>query len=66
MKVSKIKWNNSAPISIDRSEVAVDTAHEQHATSPTTLSVGAQRGDNPHELSVDGDLESAIESHVPR
>jgi hypothetical protein len=61
-KVSKIQWNNSAPISIDRSEVAMDTTH---STSLATHSVSAQLDDNPANpqgLGVDGDLESNIES----
>jgi len=63
-KFSKMKWNNPAPISLNRMEVAVDTTHEQYPTSRTTLSVGAQQGDNSHELSVGSDLpeECAIET----
>jgi hypothetical protein len=58
-KVSKMKWSNPAPISLDRIEVAVDTAYERYPTSRTTLSVDAQHGDKPHELIVGSDLECA-------
>ena len=50
--VSKIRWDNPAPISLNQIEVAVDTAYEQYPTSRTALSVGAQQSDKPHELSV--------------
>ena len=65
-KVSKMKWNNPAPISLNRIEVAVDTACEQYPASQTTLSAGAQQGDKPHELSVIGDLpaECALETGI--
>jgi hypothetical protein len=65
-KASKMKWNNPAPISLNRIEVAVDTAHEQYPTSRTTLSVGSQQGDKPHELSVGSDLEGTIETGVAK
>jgi hypothetical protein len=56
-KISKMKWKNTpAPLSLNRIEVAVDTAHEQHPTSRTTLSVGAQQGDEPHGSRVGSDL----------
>jgi len=51
-----MKWNNPAPTSLNRMEVAVDTAYEQYPTSQTKLSVCAQQGDNSHELSVGSDL----------
>jgi hypothetical protein len=54
-KVSKTKWNDPAPISLNRVEVVVDTAYEQYPTSRTTLGVGTQQGGKPHELSVDSD-----------
>ncbi|KAF8496114.1 hypothetical protein F5888DRAFT_1804260 [Russula emetica] len=66
-RFSKMKWNNPAPISRNRIEVAVDTkvdtAYEQYPTSQTTLSVETQQGDKLHELSVGSDLpvECAIE-----
>ncbi len=49
-KVSKMKWNNPSPISLDQIEVAVDTTYEQYPTSQTTLRLGDQHGDNlkPH------------------
>ena len=55
-RVSKLKWNNPAPISLDQIEVAVDTAYEHYPTSRSTLNEGAQEGDKPHELSVCSDL----------
>jgi hypothetical protein len=61
-KVSRIKWNNPAPISLNRIEVAEDTAHEQYPRSRTAHSVGAQQGDKPHELSVSSDLECTTET----
>jgi hypothetical protein len=62
-RFSKMKWNNPAPISRNRIEVAVDTAYEQYPTSQTTLSVGTYQGDKLHELSAGSDLpvECAIE-----
>ena len=68
-KASKIKWNNPAPSSLNRIEVAVDTAHEQHPTSRTTFSQGAQQqGDKPHESGVGSDLqvESARETGIAK
>jgi hypothetical protein len=65
-KASKMKWSNPAPISLNRIEVAVDTSHEQYPTSRTTLSVGAQQGDKPHELSVGSDLEGTIETGIAK
>jgi hypothetical protein len=62
IKVSKIKRNKSAPISLNRIEVAVDTTYEQYPRSRTTHSVDAQQGDKPHELSVSSDLECTTES----
>ena len=50
-------WNNSAPIPLNRIEVAVDTAYEQKS-----LSVDAQQGDKPHELKVSSDLEYAYKT----
>jgi hypothetical protein len=61
-KASKMKWSNPAPISLNRIEVAVDTAYEQYPTSRKTFSVGAQQGDKPHEMIVGSDLESAIKT----
>jgi hypothetical protein len=55
-KVWKMKWNKSAPISLNRIEIAVNTAYEQYPGSRTTLSVGAQQGDKAHEVSVGSDL----------
>jgi hypothetical protein len=68
MKASKMKWNNPAPISLDRIEVAVDTANEQYPTSRTTLSLGPQQGENPHELSVSSDppVENATEIGIAK
>jgi hypothetical protein len=63
-KVSKM--NNRAPISLNQIEVAVDTAYEQYPTSRTALSVGAQQGDKPHELSVGSDLECTVETSIPK
>jgi hypothetical protein len=65
-KASKMQWNNQAPVSLNRIEVAVDTAHEQHPTSRTSLSVGTQQGDKPHELRVGSDLpvECAMETGI--
>jgi len=65
-KASKMKWNNLAPISLNRIEVAVDTACEQYPTSQSTLSVDAQQGDKPHELSIGSDLECAIEPGIAK
>ena len=67
-KSSTVKWNNPAPISLSRIEVAVDTAHEQHPTSRTTVSEGAQQGDKPHESGVGSDLpvEHARETDVAK
>jgi hypothetical protein len=65
-KASKMKWNNTAPISLNRIEVAVDTAYEQHPTSRTTLGVGTLQSDKPHELSIGSDLESAIETGIAK
>lgn len=59
---SKTKWDRPVPISLNQIEVAVDTAYERYPTSQTTLSVGAQEGDKPHELSVGSDLECTIET----
>lgn len=64
--VSKMKWNKPTPISLNRIEVGVDTAYEQHPTSRTTLGVDTQQGDKPHELSVGGDLECAIETGIAK
>jgi hypothetical protein len=63
-----MKWNNPTPISLNRIEVAVDTAYEQYPGSGTTLSVGAQQSDKPHELSVGSDLpaECAIETGIAK
>jgi hypothetical protein len=46
--------NNPTPISLNRIEVAVDTAYERYPTSQTTISVDAQleRGEKPCELSI--------------
>lgn len=65
-KVSKMKWNNPAPIPLNRIEVAVDTAYEQYPASQTMLSAGAQQSDKPHELSVIGDqpAECALETGI--
>ena len=65
-KVSKMKWNNPEPISLNRIEVAVDTAYEQEPASRTTLSAGAQQCDKPHELSVASDVpaECALETGI--
>jgi hypothetical protein len=67
-KVSKMKWNNPVPISLNRIEVAVDTAFEQYPTSRTTLSEGTQQGDKPHESGVGSDLpvECAIETGIAK
>jgi hypothetical protein len=64
-KASKI---NLTPISFNRIEVTVDTAYEQYPTSRTTLSVGAQQGDKPHELSVGSNLpvECPIETGIAK
>ena len=64
-KVSKTKWNNPTPISLNRIEVAVDTAYEQYPTL-STLSVDAQQDDKPHEVSVSSDLESAVETGISK
>ena len=61
-KVSKIKWENTAPMSLNRIEVAVDTAYEQNPRSRTVHSVGAQQGDKLHELSISSDLECTTET----
>ena len=61
-KVSKIKWNSPAPISLNRIEVTVDTAYEQNRSSRTAHSVGAQQDDRPHELTVISDLECTTET----
>jgi hypothetical protein len=61
-RVSKIKWSNPPPISLNRIEVAVDTAFDRYPTSRTTIDVVAQQGDKPHELSVGSDLEYAMET----
>jgi hypothetical protein len=61
-RVSRIEWNNPAPISLNRMEVTVDTAYEQYPTSRTTHSVGAQQGDKPHELSIISELECTTET----
>lgn len=61
-----MKWNKSVPISLNRIEVAVDTAYEQYPTSQTTHSVGTQQGDRPHELSVGSDLECDMETGVAK
>jgi hypothetical protein len=65
-KISKMKWNNPAPISLNRINVAVDISYEQYPASQTTLSADAQQGDKPHELSVIGDLpaECALEAGI--
>jgi len=65
-KVSKMKWNNPSPISLNQIEVAVDTTYEQHPTSRTTFSVGAQQSDKPRALSVGSDLESVIETGLAK
>jgi hypothetical protein len=69
-KVSKMKWNNPAPISLNQIEVAVDTANEQYPTSWATLCVpvGVQQGDKPHELSIGSDLpvECTIETGIAK
>ncbi|KAN0118728.1 hypothetical protein V8E52_004839 [Russula decolorans] len=67
-KASKMKFNNPVPISLNRIEVAVDTAHEQYPTSRTTLSEGTQQGDKPHESGVGSDLpvECAIETGIAK
>jgi hypothetical protein len=65
-KASKMKWDKPAPISLNRIEVAVDTAYEQYPTSRTTLSMGAPQSDKPHELSVGSDLESTIETGIAK
>ena len=57
-----MKWNNPAPTSLNPIEVAVDTAYDLYPTSQKTLSVGAQQGDKPHELSVSSDMECAMET----
>ena len=62
--VPKMKWNKPTLISLNRIEVAVDTAYEQYPTSRTTLGEDTQQGDKPHELSVGGDLECAIETGI--
>ena len=64
-RVSKIRWNNPAPIVHSQNAISVDTSHLQYPTSQTSLSVGAQLSDKPPELSVGSDLESAVENHVP-
>ncbi len=61
-----MKWNNPAPVSLNQIEVAVDTTYEQYPTSRTTLSVGAQQSDKPHELSVGSVLESVIETGLTK
>jgi hypothetical protein len=67
-KASKMKWDNATPISLNRIEVTVDTAYEQYPTSRTSLSVGAQQGDKPRELSIGSDLpgECAIETGIEK
>jgi len=67
-KVSKMKWNNPAPSTLNPIEVAVDTAYEQYPTSRTTLSEGTQQGDKPHESGVGSDLpvECAIETGIAK
>ena len=62
IKVSKIKFNNPTPISLSRTEVAVDSAYEQYPRSRTARSVGSQQGDRPHELSVSRDMECTTET----
>ncbi|KAI0275782.1 hypothetical protein BGY98DRAFT_1098622 [Russula aff. rugulosa BPL654] len=64
--VSKMKWNKSVPISLNRIEVAVDTAYEQYPTSQTTHGVGTQQGDKPHELRVGSELECDMETGVAK
>ena len=63
-----MKWNSPTPISLNRIEVTVDTAYEQYPTPRTSLSVGVQQGDKPHELSIGSDLpvECAIETDVAK
>ena len=61
-----MKWNNPAPVSLNQIEVAVDTTYEPYPTSRTTLSVGAQQSDKPHELSVGSVLESVIETGLTK
>ena len=63
--VSKIRWNNPAPIAHSQNAISVDTSHLQYPTSQTSLSVGAQLSDKPPELSAGGNLESAVENQVP-
>ena len=65
-KVSTMKWNNPAPVSLNQIGVAVDISYEQYPTSQTTLGVGAQQGDKPHELSVGSELESVTETGVAK
>ena len=60
-KVSEIKWNNPAPDTLDQSANTVETSNMQYPMSQTSLSVSVQQSDKPQELSVHGDLESAIE-----
>jgi hypothetical protein len=55
-KASRMKWNKPAPISLNQIEIAVNTANERYPGSRTTLSMDAQQGDKPHELSVGSDL----------
>jgi hypothetical protein len=64
-KMSKMKWDNRAPTSLNRIEIAVDTAHERYPTSQTTLSVGAQQSDKP-QLSAGSDVENAVEIGVAK
>ncbi len=61
IKVLKTKYNNPTPISLNRIEVAVDTAYERYPTSRTAISVDTERGDKPRELSFGKDLGCVIE-----
>jgi hypothetical protein len=65
---SKSDTKVSKMISLNRTEIAVDTAYEQYPTSRITLSVGTQQGDKPHGLSVGNDLpvECAIETGIAK
>jgi hypothetical protein len=61
-----MKWNKTRSISLNPIEVTVDTAYEHYPTSRTTLGVGTQQDDKPHELSVVSDSECAIETGIAK
>jgi hypothetical protein len=60
-RVSRTKSDSSAPIPLNRIEVAEDTC-ERHPTAQTIISVDGQLGGTKNEPSLDSDLERAMEN----